>query len=128
MTPNGQAHPLGTDSDKTMKKKDASTKPTTLDNQKASAELRCSALFGDFNPSLRNTFGNIWEASIRLPVVGYVTTSGNGWEEAKMRLWIVFEAVKLLASKRCADPKDWTDDQWRSTLKIMRDVMSPNAP
>ncbi len=73
----------------------------------------------DFNPSLRNTSGNTWEASIRLPVVGDVTTSGNGWEEAKMRLWLVAEAVKMLSTKQCADPKDWTEDQWRSTLKTM---------
>ncbi len=67
--------------------------------------------FGDFNPSLRNTWGTIWEASVELPGVGKVTTEGHGWEEAKLRLWIVSEAVKLLASKQCGDPKDWTEAQ-----------------
>ena len=84
------------------------------------------AVLGDFQPSLRNTHGNTWEATISLPVVGIVTTSGNGWEEAKMRLWLVAEAVKMLADKPCADPKDWTEDQWRRTLQTMGDVMSPN--
>jgi hypothetical protein len=79
----------------------------------------------NFKPSLRNVSGNTWEASIRLPVVGDVTTTGTGWEEAKLRLWLISEAVNLLA-KDVKDPKDWTESEWRETLKTMRDVMSPN--
>ena len=85
-------------------------------------------LLGDFKPSLRNTSGNTWEASTTLPVVGIVTTQGNGWLEAKMRLWLVSRAVGILAARtrELPEPKDWTEDQWRATLKTMRDVWSPN--
>lgn len=71
---------------------------------------------------LRNTTGNTWEASIEIPVVGRVTTVGSGWEEAKMRLWMVSESVKKMM-EQATDPKDWSDDEWRSTLKAMREIM-----
>ena len=83
-------------------------------------------LLDNFKPVLRCLTGNTYEASIRLPVVGDVTTNGNGWEEAKMRLWLVSEAVKMLASKQCKDPKDWTEDEWRRTLQTMKNVWSSN--
>lgn len=76
----------------------------------------------DFSPSLRNTHGNTWEASIELPVVGLVTATGDGWERAKLNLWLVSESVKALAAKKCGDPKDWTEAQWRSTLHTMRKI------
>ena len=94
---------------------------------KRAAAVACTDLLGDFKPSFCNTSGNIWEATIRLPVVGDVTTTGRGWEEAKLRLWFISEAVKLLAAKQCKDPKDWTESEWRATLKTMCDVMSPNT-
>jgi hypothetical protein len=53
----------------------------------------------NFHPSLRNVSGNMWEATIRLPVVGDVTTSGNGWEEAKSRLFIISKAVEFFRKK-----------------------------
>ena len=86
-------------------------------------------LLGDFKPSLRNTSGNTWEASTTLPVVGIVTTQGNGWPEAKMRLWLVSRAVGILAARtrELPEPKDWTEDEWRATLKTMGDVWSPNV-
>jgi hypothetical protein len=86
-------------------------------------------LLGDFKPSLNNVSGNIWEACITLPVVGTVTTQGNGWQEAKMRLWLVSRAVGILAerTRELQEPKGWTEAEWRSTLKTMRDVWSPNA-
>ena len=76
-----------------------------------------------FAPSLRNTSGNMWEARISLPVVGYVTTEGVGWEEAKLRLWLVSEAVNILSAKQVKAPGDWSDAEWRSTLKIMRELL-----
>lgn len=77
----------------------------------------------DFNPSLRNTQGSTWEATMEIPIIGKVTTRGCGWEEAKMRLWLVKEAVRMLAEKSQKEPKDFTEAEWRLTLKTMRDVL-----
>ena len=86
-------------------------------------------LLGDFKPSLRNTSGNTWEATTTLPVVGIVTTQGNGWQEAKMRLWLVSRAVGILVARtrELPEPKDWTEAEWRATLRTMGDVWSPNV-
>jgi hypothetical protein len=102
-------------------------KPGCPDCQRAKL-IGCDAWLGDFKPSLRNTSGNTWEACITLPVVGQVTTQGNGWPEAKMRLWLVSRAVGILAARtrELQEPKDWTEAEWRSTLKTMGDVWSPN--
>lgn len=69
--------------------------------------------------SLRNTTGNIWEATIKLPVVGYVTTTGNGWEEAKTRLWLIACAVEVLSSKGVKPPIHWTVIDWKNIMKTM---------
>lgn len=96
--------------------------------QKAITPVGSGALLGDFRPTLRNTSGNTWEASTTLPVVGTVTVRGDGWPEAKMKLWLVCRAVEILAARtrKLPEPKDWTEAEWRSTLKTMGDVMSPN--
>lgn len=77
----------------------------------------------DFNPSLRNTNGNDWEASASAPVIGLITVYGNGWEEARLKLWLVLKAVEALSKAPCKDIKEWTDDEWRSALKAMHLVM-----
>lgn len=103
--------------------------PDVTEKPKALPAVACSDLLGDFKPSLRNTSGNTWEATTTLPVVGIVTTQGNGWQEAKMRLWLVSRAVGILVARtrELPEPKDWTESEWRETLKTMRDVWSPNA-
>ncbi len=83
---------------------------------KAPTAVQCSALFGDFKPSLRNTWGTIWEASIELPGVGKVTTEGHGWEEAKLRLWIVSEAVSC-APAPCSALLAWAVERWNAEVK-----------
>ena len=80
----------------------------------------------NFKSSLYNTSGNTWTASVELPGLGKVTTEGHGWVEARLRLWLVVEAVKLLADKPCKAPRDWTESEWRATLRTMREIMSPN--
>jgi hypothetical protein len=75
----------------------------------------------DFQPSLRNIAGNHWEAYIRLPVVGDVTVTGDGWPDAKFKLWLVAVVVERLslASKECGEPAEWTEEEWRSVMKSM---------
>jgi len=65
------------------------------DQAASPATSRSTDLLGDFRPLLRNTTGNTYEAYMRLPGVGDVTTSGNGWQEAKIRLWIIKEKLNL---------------------------------
>ena len=93
------------------------------DNQNVSTAVTPRVRSDRFAPSLCNTSGNMWEARISLPVVGYVTTEGVGWEEAKLRLWLVSEAVNILSAKQVKAPGDWSDAEWRSTLKIMRELL-----
>lgn len=61
---------------------------------------------------------------MRIPVVGCVATTGNGWEEAAVRLWLVSEAVESFISNPQKDPRLWTDEEWKATLKTMRDILS----
>ena len=80
----------------------------------------------EFRPVLRNVSGNIWTASLTMPVVGRVTCEGDGWSQAKLRLWMVVEAVKHAAAQTCKDPREWSDAEWRATLGTMMGVMQPN--
>lgn len=77
-----------------------------------------------FAPSLREIREGIWQASIWLPVVGDVSVTANSWEEAKLSLWLISEAVKAFSKNSASPLSEWTDDEWKRTLGTMADVMS----
>jgi len=82
----------------------------------------------EFNPSLRNIGGNTWEASIQMPVVGTVTVKGCGWEQAKVRLWLIQEAMSKTYEKPCKPIENWTAYEWVSTLQKMSELTTPTPP
>ena len=77
----------------------------------------------DFKPRIVMKNEGTWTATLELPVVGKVTTYASHWQEAKLRLWLLSEAVKIMEKQPKNDPKDWTDEEWKTTLKLMREVM-----
>ena len=76
----------------------------------------------DFKPNIRHVASATWEASIRLPVVGDVAVTANNWQEAKLKLWLVAQAVEHYRAQPTKDPKDWTPDEWRRALQTMATV------
>lgn len=76
-----------------------------------------------FNPSIRQLTGG-WEAKACLPVVGWVAVNARSWQEARMSLWIIQEAVAALrlAAKQSKPPKEWSEEEWRQTLGKMREI------
>lgn len=93
------------------------------------AAVRSSDGLGDFQPSIHCNSPGSWEAATRLPVVGNVAITARSWQEARLKLWLVACAVELLSKQSAEDkaPSEWTDGEWRTVLKTMREAMSPNA-
>lgn len=81
----------------------------------------------DFAPSLRNVSGNSWEASTRLPVVGLVSVIGDGWPDAKLKLWLVAAAVQNLAAQACKQPKDWNAAEWKAVMKTLEKLSTSKS-
>ena len=73
----------------------------------------------DFNPQLRNISGNMWEASARLQVVGDVSVVGNGWPDAKIKLWLIAVALEMLEAKSTKPPSDFTNEEWKVVMKTL---------
>lgn len=68
----------------------------------------------------------VWEASIKMPVVGHVAVTDTSWEKARLSLWLIASAVELLQkqSQQGPQPADWTEAEWRSVLSTMNKVMT----
>lgn len=76
----------------------------------------------NFSPSVRELRDGVWEAYERLPVVGDVSVTGRTWQEAKMALWLISEAVAIFAEKQCKPCSEWSEEEWRRTLGKMREI------
>lgn len=79
-----------------------------------------------FSPSLSQNSTGSWTASIRLPVIGECAVTGSTWGEAKMKLWLVSEAVEMLSrqsDQATKPPSKWNEAEWRQTLETMKKIM-----
>ena len=66
-----------------------------------------------------------WEAQAYLPLVGSVTVTALSWEDAKLKLWLISEALNDMERQAPKTPiGEWSEAELRSAFRAMRDVLS----
>ena len=88
-------------------------------------KVKAGSVTAGFECGLKMLSPGGWEAQAYLPVVGSVSVTGLSWEDAKMKLWLVSEAVKAMERQAPKAPLcDWSEAELRSAFRAMRDVLS----